>query len=115
MDRLAERARAEALRDCAALMDYEAAYGREAWQSSGVFTVQTVRCFSLSTDGVVRQGTRFCHLFWATQLMPLLHVVTGSGLLVCQPGLKAGLWLQPVTLYCAGRVPASGAHSSAAD
>ena len=78
MGRLAERARAEALTDCAALMDYEAAYGREAWQSSGAFAVQTVQRFSLSTDSVRRPSTHFCCLFWAIQLMTLWHVMTGS-------------------------------------
>ena len=72
MGRLAERTRAEALRDCAALMDYDAAYGREAWQSSGAFAVQTVQRFSLSTDSVLRLSPRFCCLFGATQLMTLL-------------------------------------------
>ena len=39
--RMAERTRAEALRDAAELMDYEAAYGKEAWQSSGAPAVHT--------------------------------------------------------------------------
>ncbi len=76
MGRLAERSRAEALRDCAALMDYEAAYGREAWQSSGAFAVQTVQRSSLSTDSVLRRSTRFCCPSWATQLMTLLLLPT---------------------------------------
>ena len=89
MGRLAERTRAEALRDCAALMDYEAAYGREAWRSSGAFAVQTVRRFSLSSDRVVRQSTCFCCLFWAIHLMTPLHVMTCSFLPLCWPGLEA--------------------------
>ena len=43
MGRLAERQHAEALRDAAALMDYEASYGREAWQCSGAPAVLTDR------------------------------------------------------------------------
>jgi hypothetical protein len=39
--RMAERTRAEALKDAAELMDYAAAYGKEAWQSSGAPAVQT--------------------------------------------------------------------------
>lgn len=41
ISRMAERTHAEALRDAAELMDYEAAYGKEAWQSSGAPAVQT--------------------------------------------------------------------------
>ena len=40
--RMAERTRAEALRDCAELMDYQAAYGREARQHLSASMVPTV-------------------------------------------------------------------------
>jgi hypothetical protein len=40
--RMAERAQAEALRDSADLMDYQAAYGKEAWQHLSESMVLTV-------------------------------------------------------------------------
>lgn len=44
MPRMAERTQAEALRDSAELMDYQTAYGKEAWQHLSASMVPTVLC-----------------------------------------------------------------------